>query len=167
MRKIITLLLVTTLTFSNGYSNTVKETPPKLAIINGKLYKEKNGMLFPLVGVVIEFIAPKIIGELKEMAINYIKDLFAEKEIEVLDDNQGTREDVEVITIHADDTDSDGNFELSSESEDHNNDGEEDNETEPAEYDDYKTGLEQIVDDQLEYIDHYYQGDVDGDGTEE
>ena len=167
MRKIITLTLITFLTFSNVYSTTTKQVPPKLIVINGKLYKEKDGVLFPLVGIVLKWVAPIIIGELKEMATNFVKDLFTEKNIKVLDKSQGTREDVEVITINASDTDQDGNLEFSSESEDHNNDGEDDNETEMVEYENYENGLEQVVNNQLEFIDQYYQGDIDGDGNEE
>lgn len=167
MKKIITFMLVASLTFSNVYSSTTKETPPKLVVINGKLYKEKNGVFFPLLGIVLKWVAPIVIGELKEMATNFVKDLFTEKNIKVLDESQGTREDVEVITINAEDADKDGNLEFSSESEDHNNDGEDDNETEMVEYENYENGLEQVVNSQLEYIDQYYQGDIDGDGKEE
>ncbi|WP_395054264.1 hypothetical protein [Flavobacterium sp.] len=170
MKKIITLLLICSFTISNVYSNPVKVEHPKessIIIINGKLYKQKNGVLFPLVGIVLKWIAPIIIGEIKERAINFVKDLFTEKDIKVLDESEGERDDVEVITINGQDTDQDGNYEFSSGSEDHNNDGEEDNETEFTEYESYENGLEQLVNNQLEYIDQYYQGDVDGDGTEE
>ncbi len=167
MRKIITFLLITTLTFSNVYSKPTKETPHKILVINGKLYKEKNGILIPLLGIVLKWVAPIIIGELKERATNYVKNLFTEKNIKVLDESQGKREDVEVITINAEDADNDGNLEFSSESEDHNNDGKDDNETEFVEFENYENGLEQVINNQLEYIDQYYQGDIDGDGNEE
>ena len=167
MKKIIiSLFLVISIT-TNIYSNSFEETPPKLIAINGKLYKEKNGVLFPLIGIVIKWVVPMIIGEIKERALNYVTEMFNEKDIKILPASDGNRDDVEVITLNGQDNDEDGNFEFSSESEDHNNDGVEDNETELTEFENMENGLEQVLNNQLNYIDQFYEGDVDGDGTEE
>ena len=165
MKKIIPIVLVSILSFNICDAATINEKP-KIVKIDGKYYKEKDGVLFPLLGVVLNFVAPNLKEELINEAIELAKSFFAEKKIQIVDANEGSEEEVEVITINAQDNDNDGNVELSSSSEDHDKDGENDDETEFAEYDDTEKGLDAILEEQLEYIDQFYTGDIDGDGEE-
>ncbi|MFE3847170.1 hypothetical protein ACFX5D_04205 [Flavobacterium sp. LB3P45] len=165
MNKILLLSLVAILTLNNCNANTINETP-KIVKIGGNYYKEKDGVLLPLWGLVLKIVAPNLQEDLINGALELAKSFFSDKNIKVLDDSQGDREDVEVITINAQDNDNDGHIELSSSSEDHNNDGENDDETELAEYENTENGLDSVLEKQLEYIDQFYTGDVDGDGQE-
>jgi hypothetical protein len=165
MKKILLSAFVAVLSLNNCNATTINEKP-KIVKIDGKYYKEKDGVLFPLYGFVLKLIAPNLQEDLTNMALDLAKSFFAEKNIKVVDEDQGDREDVEVITINAQDNDNDGNVELSSSCEDHNKDGENDDETEFAEYDDTESGLDAILDKQLQYIDQFYTGDIDGDGEE-
>lgn len=165
MKKIIPIALVSILSFNICDAATINEKP-KIVKIDGKYYKEKDGVLFPLYGFVLKLIAPNLQEVLINGALDLAKSFFAEKNIKVVDEDQGDREDVEVITINAQDNDNDGNIELSSSCEDHDKDGENDDETEFAEYDDTEKGLDVILEEQLEYIDQFYTGDIDGDGEE-
>ena len=114
----------------------------------------------------MKLIAPNLQEDLINGALDLAKSFFAEKNMKVVDEDQGDRKDVEVITINAQDNDNDGNLELSSSSEDHDNDGNNDDETEFAEYDDTEKGIDAILDKKLQYIDQFYTGDIDGDGEE-
>jgi hypothetical protein len=165
MKKILLTAFVAVLSLNNCNATTINENP-KILKIDGKYYKEKDGVLFPLLGVVLNFVAPNLKEELISEAIELAKSFFAEKKIQIVDANDGSEEQVEVITINAQDGDNDGNVELSSSSEDHDKDGENDDETELTEYDNTESGLDAILDKQLQYIDQYYTGDVDGDGEE-
>jgi hypothetical protein len=165
MKKILLTALVAVLSFNNCNAATI-DKKPKIVKIDGKYYKEKDGVLFPLYGFVLKLIAPNLQEDLINGALDLAKSFFAEKNIKVVDEDQGDREDVEVITINAQDNDNDGNIELSSSCEDHDKDGENDDETEFAEYDETEDGMDAILEKQLEYIDQFYTGDVDGDGEE-
>lgn len=165
MKKIIPIALVSILSFNICNAATINEKP-KIIKIDGKYYKEKDGVLLPLYGYVLNFIAPNLKEDLINVAIELAKSFFAEKNIKVVDEDQGDREDVEVITINAQDNDNDGNIELSSSSEDHDKDGDNDDETEIAEYENTENGLDTVLEKQLEYIDQFYAGDIDGDGEE-
>lgn len=144
----------------------IKTEKTKLVVINGKLYKLKNGKFIPLLGIAIKFIGGIVLDEIKTRAMNHIQSFLAEKEINVVDDNLAKQEDVEEIIINIEDVDSDGIYEISSETEDHNGDGEEDNGTELHEFEDFELGLEQNLITQIEFFDQFYQGDLDGDGNE-
>jgi hypothetical protein len=165
MKKTLLTAFVAVLSLSNCNANTINGKP-KIIKIEGKYYKEKDGVLFPLYGFVLKLIAPNLQEDLTNMALDLAKSFFAEKSIKVVADDQGDREDVEVITINAQDSDNDGKVELSSSSEDHDNDGVNDDETEFAEYEDTENGLDTILEKQLQYIDQFYTGDIDGDGEE-
>lgn len=165
MKKFLLTILFVILSINNSSANTFC-TKPKFVNIDGKFYKEKNGVLFPLLGVVLNFVAPNLKEELINEAIELAKSFFAEKKIQIVDANEGSEEEVEVITINVQDNDNDGNVELSSSSEDHDNNGENDDETEFSEYDETEKGMDAILEKQLEYIDQFYTGDVDGDGEE-
>jgi hypothetical protein len=165
MKKILLTAFVAVLSLNYCNAATINEKP-KIVKIDGKYYKEKDGVLFPLLGVVLNFVAPNLKEELISEAIEFAKSFFAEKKIQIVGENEGSKEEVEVITINAQDGDNDGNVELSSSSEDHDKDGENDDETEFAEYDDTESGLDAVLEKQLHYIDQFYTGDVDGDGEE-
>ena len=166
MKRNITIILLTICTFSNVFANQLEKNPPKLVEINGKFYKEINGTLFPLLGVVLKWITPMIVSNVKEKAKIFVQEIFAEKKINILDESQGERDDVEIITINGNDADKDGNIEFTTESEDHNNDGQDDNLTEIIEEENIEDSLEKVIFNQLQYIDQFYQGDIDGDGLE-
>lgn len=165
MKKILLTGFVAILSFNVCNAGTINEKP-KIVKIDGKYYKEKDGVLLPLWGIVLKIVAPNLQEDLINGALGLAKSFFAEKNIKVADEEQVDREDVEVITINAQDNDNDGKIELSSSSEDHNNDGENDDETEFAEYENTENGVDVVLEKQLEYIDQFYAGDVDGDGKE-
>jgi hypothetical protein len=169
MKKVLLITLISIALLENTNAATpvptIKEKY-KIIKVNGTYYKEKNGVMLPLLGVALNFLAPNLKQELINEGISILKSFFEDKKIKIVDASQGEQEDVEVITINAQDTDNDGNIEFSSFCEDHDNNGENDDETEFIEYDSIETGLDTVLDTQLEYIDQYYSGDIDGDGEE-
>ncbi|WP_158728615.1 hypothetical protein [Flavobacterium sp. I-STPA6A] len=165
MKKLLIIAFVAVLSHNNCSAKTINQNN-KIVKIDGKYYKEKDGVLFPLLGVVLNFVAPNLKDELIREAIDLAKSFFAEKKIQIVDESEGSKEFIEIFTINVQDNDSDGNIELSSSSEDHDNDGTNDYATESAEYNDTENGMDIILDKQLRYIDQFYSGDVDGDGEE-
>jgi hypothetical protein len=170
MKKVLLITLISIALLE--HCNAATPVPPikekyKIVKVNGTYYKEKDGVLLPfLYGLALDLVAPNLKQELMNKAVAFFKSYFADKNFKILDASEGEREDVEVITINAQDTDNDGNIEFSSFCEDHDNNGENDDETEFIEYNSMETGLNAVLDTQFEYIDQYYSGDIDGDGEE-
>jgi hypothetical protein len=169
MKKVLLITLISIALLE--HCNAATPVPPikekyKIVKVNGTYYKEKDGVMLPLLGVALNFLAPNLKQELINEGFSILKSFFEDKKIKIVDASQGEQEDVEVITINAQDTDNDGNIEFSSFCEDHDNNGENDDETEFMEYNSMETGLDAVLDTQFEYIDQYYSGDIDGDGEE-
>lgn len=140
--------------------------------IDGNLYRIQQGRLFPLFGIAIKWffssIVPAVISQLKEEVVGY----FQEKGIELVNSALGRRSDVEEITLTATgDNQADGNIALSSQAEDHDHNQAQDN-TESVEVEDASDqeqlgdNVQSVLDEQLEYVDQYYEGDIDGDGKD-
>ena len=170
MKKVLLITLISIVLLEN--CNAATPVPPikekyKIVKVNGTYYKEKNGVMLPLYGFVLDWVAPNLKQQLINEGIAIFKSLLTDKNFKILDASEGEREDVEVITINAQDADNDGNIEFSSFCEDHDNNGANDDETEYVEYDSEETGLSTILNTQLGYIDQYYSGDIDGDGEED
>jgi hypothetical protein len=166
MKKKLLTAFVAVLSLSTTCNAATVNKKPKIVKVDGRYYKEKEGVLFPLLGVVLNFVAPNLKEELMNEALELAKSFFAEKKIQIVPANEGSEEEVEVITINAEDNDNDGNVELSSSSEDHDKDGVNDDETDFVEYDDTEKGVDTMLEKQLQYIDQFYSGDLDGDGEE-
>lgn len=165
MKKYIFTITAILFMTTNLYSEILSTNHTKIVIVNNKIYKIKDGKLFPLLGIILKFIGPKIISSVKQKAINYAKQIFTEKSIEVLDESFANREDVEEITLNAQDSDNDGKFEFASRHEHHLNEIITDDTTlHFEEYDNVEAGVENEISNQLEFIDQYYEGDIDGDG---
>lgn len=139
----------------------------RIIVVNGKLYKYKNGKFFPLVGIVLTFVKTETINAIKEKALNFVRNLFLEKDIPIVEDKYVEQENVEEIEIDIEDQNGDRNYEILTSAEDHVGNGEDDNKTELHEFSTLEEGLEQNIMSQIEFFDQFYQGDLDGDGTEE